>query len=76
MMQGAAPFVESGELVFLFFIPLGTTLKVVLEPQTTADRAPTGQMLRNVLPLHAITTQLDDRSVFVVRPFRLLLLRW
>ena len=53
-MQDGLPLVKSGELVLLLLVPLGAAFEVVLEAETTADRAATRKMLRDVFPLHAV----------------------
>lgn len=54
------PFVKSSKLVLLLLIPLRSALEVVLEAKTTADGAATGQVLRDIFPLHAVTAELND----------------
>lgn len=54
------PLVQSRELVHLLLVPLGASFEVVLEPQSTADCTSAWEMLGDVLPLHAVASQLRD----------------
>ena len=74
-LLGDVPFVESCQLVFALLVPFASSLQVVLVVKSTADRAPARQSLGDVLPLHAISPQLDDEGVFLGRPLALFLRR-
>lgn len=71
-----APFVKTSKLVLLLVIPLRTSLEVVLETQPAAYSTATRQVLGNIFPFHAVTTELNDGSILFRAPFGLLLLGW
>ena len=66
------PFVQSSQPILSIIIPLGPSLEIILIVQTTADGTSTGQMLADILPLHASGAQVDDQDILLGRPFGLL----
>jgi hypothetical protein len=70
------PFIKTSKLDLLLVIPLGASLEIVLETQPAADGTATRQVLGNVFPFQTIATKLNDGSILLMAPFRLLLLGW
>jgi len=69
------PVVQSCELVLFLVIPLLSLLAVVLVAQTTTDRAPSRQFLRDVVPFHSISAKLNRELILLGSPLALLLRR-
>jgi len=47
------PFIEAGQFVFTFLVPLAPSLKIVLVMKAATNGTASWQPLRNILPLHA-----------------------
>lgn len=54
------PLVQPSKLVLALFIPLASSFKVVLVVKSAADCISARYSLRNILPLHATSPELDD----------------
>ena len=67
------PSIEPRQLVLLLFVPDGTLLQVVLIAQSARNRASSRKTLRNIVPLHALASQLDSEIVLFRCPLRLFL---
>jgi hypothetical protein len=67
------PSIEPRKLVLLLFVPYGSLLQVVLIAQSARNRASPRKTFRNIVPLHALASQLDGEIVFFGCPLRLFL---
>ena len=66
--SGVVPFIESCKFVLTLLGPWIPSLEIVLIVQTATHVAASWNPGGNILPLHSLTSQLDENDIFLCRP--------